>query len=63
MVYEISPRSQAFAAGLREGDIITAVNRQPVEDVNAFVRVVAKLEGQLLLRVQRGNQGAFLVIK
>ena len=63
MVYEISPRSQAFVAGLREGDIITAVNRQPVEDVNSFVRVVAKLEGQLLLRVQRGNQGAFLVIK
>ena len=63
MVYEISPRSKAFAAGLREGDIITAVNRQAVEDVNSFVRVVGKLEGQLLLRVQRGNQGAFLVIK
>lgn len=63
MVYEISKRSRAFAAGLRVGDIITGVNRQPVEDLNAFVEIVSRLPGQLLLRVQRGNQGAFLVIK
>lgn len=63
MVYEIAQRSRAFAAGLRVGDIITAVNRQPVEDLNSFVEIVSRLPGQLLLRVQRGNQGAFLVIK
>ncbi|MGD9603107.1 MAG: DegQ family serine endoprotease [Gammaproteobacteria bacterium] len=63
MVYEISPRSRAFAAGLREGDIITGVNRQPVDGVQSFVETVAQIPGQLLLRVQRGNQAAFLVIK
>ncbi|MGH8598101.1 MAG: DegQ family serine endoprotease [Gammaproteobacteria bacterium] len=63
MVYDIAQRSRAFSAGLRVGDFITAVNRQPIEDLNAFVEIVTKLQGQLLLRVQRGNQGAFLVIK
>lgn len=63
MVYEIEQRSRAFAAGLREGDIITGVNRQPVGDVPGFVDLVSRIQGQLLLRVQRGNQAAFLVIK
>jgi serine protease Do/serine protease DegQ len=63
MVYEIAQRSRAFAAGLRQGDIITGVNRQPIEDVATFVKAVTQIQGQLLLRVQRGNQAAFLVIK
>ncbi len=63
MVYEIAQRTRAFAAGLRQGDIITAVNRQPIKDVSAFVEAVTQIQGQLLLRVQRGNQAAFLVIK
>jgi Do/DeqQ family serine protease len=63
MVYEIAQRSRAFAAGLRVGDIITAVNRRPIQDLNSFVETVTQIQGQLLLRVQRGNQGAFLVIK
>ena len=63
MVYEIAQRSRAFASGLRQGDIITAVNRQPFADLSAFIQMVTQTKGQLLLRVQRGNQGAFLVIK
>jgi Do/DeqQ family serine protease len=63
MVYEIVQRSRAFAAGLRHGDIITAVNRQAIKDVSSFVDAVTQIQGQLLLRVQRGNQAAFLVIK
>jgi len=63
MVYEIAQRSRAFAAGLREGDIITGMNRQAIRDVAGFVQLAAQIEGQLLLRVQRGNQAAFLVIK
>ncbi len=63
MVYEIVQRSRAFAAGLRQGDIITAVNRQAIRDVSSFVAAVTQIQGQLLLRVQRGNQAAFLVIK
>ncbi len=63
MVYEISPNSRAFAAGLREGDIVSSVNRNPIADLQSFIAIVSQIEGQLLLRVQRGNQAAFMVIK
>ncbi|MBM4227828.1 MAG: DegQ family serine endoprotease [Gammaproteobacteria bacterium] len=63
VVQEISPRSPAFQAGLRPGDVIAAVNNQEVSGVNEFVALVGELQGQLVLRVHRGNQAAFLVIK
>jgi len=63
VVQEISPRSPAFQAGLRPGDVIAAVNNQEVSGVNEFVALVGELQGQLVLRVHRGNQVAFLVIK
>ncbi|MEN9725750.1 MAG: hypothetical protein RL434_116 [Pseudomonadota bacterium] len=63
VVQELSPRSPAFQAGLRPGDVISAVNNQDVSNVNEFVGLVGKLQGQLVLRVHRGGQAAFLVIK
>ncbi len=63
MVFEVAQRSRAFAAGLREGDVITGVNRQRIDGLQSFVDTVTGISGQMLLRVQRGNQAAFLVIK
>ncbi len=63
VVQELSPRSPAFQAGLRPGDVISAVNNQDVSNVNEFVGLVGKLQGQLVLRVHRGDQAAFMVIK
>ena len=63
MVYEIDPRSRAYRAGLRQGDVITTVNRQPVTGTKQFVKLVNSTPGQLLLRIVRGNSAAFLVIK
>ncbi len=63
VVQELSPRSPGFQAGLRPGDVISAVNNQEVSNVNEFVDLVGKLQGQLVLRVHRGDQAAFLVIK
>ena len=63
MVYDIKRDSPAWEAGLREGDIITSVNRAPTPSVSIFVNVVNQLKGQLLLRVLRGRQAAFIVIK
>jgi serine protease Do/serine protease DegQ len=60
---EVSPRSPAFQAGLRPGDVIAAVNNQEISGVNEFVALAGKIQGQLVLRVHRGNQAAFLVIK
>lgn len=63
MVYEVEVRSRVWAAGLREGDIITSVNRTPSRNLDEFLQIVNRVKGQMLLRVQRGNQAAFLVIK
>lgn len=51
-----------WIAGLRKGDIITSVNRKPVDSLAAFMALVAG-QDKLLLRVIRGNHAAFLVIK
>lgn len=63
VVQALSERSPAFRAGLRVGDVVAAVNNQPVQDVAGFVALVGRLQGQLVLRVHRGNQAAYLVIK
>ncbi|MFP6780844.1 MAG: DegQ family serine endoprotease [Gammaproteobacteria bacterium] len=63
MVYELEQRSHVAAAGLREGDIITSVNRVATRDLQEFLEVVNSIRGRMLLRVQRGNQAAFMVIK
>jgi serine protease Do len=63
MVYEVEDRSRVWAAGLREGDIITSVNRTATRNLGEFLNVVNRIQGQMLLRVQRGNQAAFMVIK
>lgn len=63
MVYEVENGSRVWSAGLREGDIITSVNRAPTRNLDEFLKVVNQIKGQLLLGVQRGSQAAFMVIK
>jgi len=63
MVYEVENGSRVGAAGMREGDIITSVNRARTRNLAEFLEVVNRIQGQLVLRVQRGNQAAFMVIK
>ncbi len=63
MVFAIERSSPAWRAGLRRGDVISAVNRQPTPNLAAFLEVVNRARDELLLRVQRGNQAAYLIIK
>ncbi len=63
MVFEVATGTPAWAAGLREGDVITSVNRQSVEDLQTFLGYVGRIKGALLLGVLRGNQSAYLVIR
>ena len=63
MLYEVERGTPVWDAGLREGDIITSVNRQPVRELNEFLSIVTQLKGQLLLRVRRGDRAAYMVVK
>jgi len=41
LVNQISPRSEAYAAGLRAGDIITSFNGRTIDDASALMRMLA----------------------
>jgi S1-C subfamily serine protease len=41
VVFQVQPRSAADRAGLRKGDVITALNGAPVNDPNSFRNLIA----------------------
>ena len=63
IVADIDRASHAWTSGMREGDIITSVNREPVKNLSAFLKAIDGKNGALLLRIVRGRSAAFLVIK
>lgn len=63
IVVEIDRASHAWTSGMRQGDIITSVNREPVKNLSGFLKAVDGKNGALLLRIVRGRSAAFLVIK
>ena len=63
MTYRLERDSPAWLGGLREGDIITSVNRQPTPSLRVFLEVVNQIQDRLVMRVLRGDQAAFIVIE
>lgn len=62
-VSEIDQNSLAWRSGLRQGDVITSVNREPVASAESFFELLGQYDGPLLLRIVRGDSAAFLVIR
>lgn len=65
LVKSILPTSSAARSGLREGDVITSVNRKPVKDTKEFLELTKSLKsGQsLLLQVYREGMNLFLAFR
>lgn len=63
LVFDIARNSPAFQAGIRKGDIISSVNRKATPSLQAFLAVVNDEPGQLLLRVHRGSQAVYMLIR
>ncbi|HTV33282.1 MAG TPA: PDZ domain-containing protein, partial [Methylocella sp.] len=63
-VVSINPSSPAALAGLQQGDIITSVDRTPVDTTVQFNRIVREHAKRkpLLLEVQRGNSSLFIAV-
>lgn len=69
-VNAINEDSPGWRAGLRPGDIITSVNKQPVRSLTELMQVVhhalmkqkTKNPPSLLLRVVRGNGALFVIL-
>lgn len=62
-VLSVTPNSPAWRAGLRDGDIIRAVNRKPVEDAKAFEERISENTDTVALTVKRGEADIFLVLR
>lgn len=63
LVASVDPNSRAAANGLREGDLITAVNRREVVDLDALERSLGTRPAQLLVTLVRGNRAYFAVME
>ena len=61
-VTEVVPDSSAAQRGLRSGDVITAVNRQPVQTIQQLTEI-ASTNSILFLLVQRGDRALMLQIR
>src|SRR5881397_1631224 len=64
VIAEIDADSPAAQAGLREGDVIQEVNKQPVKNAKDLVAVSKKLKPneRILMRVYRNKQGNALAL-
>lgn len=63
VISKLKPGSPAAYAGLRPGDIILGVNKQPVDDFASLEKAL-KLETRgILFNVQRGRRALFLIIQ
>jgi serine protease Do len=65
VITEVKPGSAADDAGLQQGDLITEVNRHPVNNLAEYNREMAqsKKGKSVLLLVRRGQSSVFLALK
>jgi hypothetical protein len=56
VVLRVYPRTPAYYAGLRAGDVIVNLGGRRVATVTEFTRALSSAEGQLDLQVSRGNR-------
>src|SRR5205085_4226265 len=55
LVASVNDNSVAARAGLKAGDVITAVDDQKVDGINALVTALAKKEGAVTLKIIRNR--------
>lgn len=62
LIEKIDTTSDAWRAGLRPGDVIVSANRYRVRNIEELKQVVDP-NGPLLINIQRGQEGFFVVLK
>lgn len=67
VVSDISQTSEAYRQGLQRGDVITAVNREPVSTVSEFNEILSEVaeseDGVVLLNVITGGYNRFIAFE
>ena len=64
LVTQVAPGSPAMRAGIRNGDLITEVNREPVSGLSEFQKAMKSTQnGTVLLRVQNEQGSRYTAIE
>ena len=63
VVTELDPDSSAAAVGLKEGDVIQAINRHPVKDIAEAKDHVKGKKQTVVLKVHRKGDTMLFVIR
>jgi S1-C subfamily serine protease len=63
IVARLDPGSAADRAGLRPGDVVTAVNRTPVASAAELAKALRQQQGRIALNVQRGDAQTYLLVR
>ena len=63
LVVEVERNSTAWAYGIRPGDVIVAVNRVRVKNLEEMKKVVSSGGRAIVLNIQRGNGSVFILIQ
>jgi serine protease Do len=65
VIAEIDADSPAGKAGLREGDVIQEVNKQPVKNTKDLVAISKKLQAneKILLRVYSQGRSGYVALE
>ncbi len=63
LVVEVERNSLAWRYGLRPGDVIVAVNRVRVRNLEEMKNVVSSGGRAIVLNIQRGNSSVFILIQ
>jgi serine protease Do/serine protease DegQ len=59
----IKPNSYAWHVGLRTGDVIVSANRYRVHNLDELKQAVGNPNAPLLINIQRGQEGLFVVLQ
>ncbi len=62
LIEKIDTSSNAWRAGLRPGDVIISANRYRIHNLEELMQVIDP-NGPLLINIQRGQEGFFVVLK
>jgi serine protease Do/serine protease DegQ len=54
IIAQIEPNSLAADAGLVPGDVILGINRQPVNSLTDYNKIITGLKGNALVKTARG---------
>jgi serine protease Do/serine protease DegQ len=63
LVVEVERNSSAWRYGIRPGDVVVAVNRTRVKNLEEMIEVVSSGGRAIVLNIQRGNGSVFILIQ